>query len=68
MDPILVEVTRGNRVESAHRGAAAVIDAAGAALMKQGPPAAVVRSAHSRDGLAPFGMTLLLAAEAPAFR
>jgi len=26
------------------------------------PPAAVVRSAHSRDGLAPFGMAFVLAA------
>src|SRR5207237_9203481 len=28
----------------------------------EGPPAAVVRSAHSRDGLAPFGMAFVLAA------
>lgn len=28
-DPVLIEVTRGSRVESAHRGAVAVIDAAG---------------------------------------
>ena len=29
MDPVLVEVTRGARVESAHRGAVAVVDAQG---------------------------------------
>ena len=32
------------------------------------PPAAVVRSADSRDGLAPFGMALVLTAAALAFR
>jgi len=31
------------------------------------PPAAVVRSAHSRDGLAPFGMALVLAAGSAVF-
>ncbi len=36
MDPILVEVTRGNRVESAHHGAAAVLDAAGAVVFQVG--------------------------------
>jgi len=30
-NPVLVEVTRGDLVESRHRGAAAVVDAAGTA-------------------------------------
>ena len=32
MDPVLVEVTRGGRVESSHRGAAIVMDAKGGAV------------------------------------
>jgi len=36
MDPILVEVTRGGRVESAHHGAAAVIDASGKVVFSAG--------------------------------
>jgi len=36
MDPILVEVTRGDRVESAHRGAATVIDASGSVVFQAG--------------------------------
>jgi L-asparaginase II len=36
MDPVLVEVTRGGRVESAHRGAAVVIDADGAVVFAAG--------------------------------
>jgi L-asparaginase II len=35
-DPVLVEVTRGGRVESAHRGAVAVIDTAGAVAFAVG--------------------------------
>lgn len=35
-DPVLVEVTRGNRVESEHRGAIAVADADGALMMSLG--------------------------------
>ncbi|MCQ4159698.1 asparaginase [Roseomonas sp. GC11] len=35
-DPILVEVTRGGRVESAHRGAFAVADAAGGIVLSAG--------------------------------
>jgi L-asparaginase II len=35
-DPVLVEVTRGGRVESAHRGALAVVDADGAVLLALG--------------------------------
>lgn len=36
MDPVLVEVTRGARVESAHRGAAVVLDAKGATVFAAG--------------------------------
>jgi L-asparaginase II len=36
MDPVLVEITRGNRVESAHVGAAAVVDASGAVVFSVG--------------------------------
>ncbi len=36
MDPVLVEVTRGARVESAHRGAAIVVDAAGGVMFSAG--------------------------------
>jgi len=36
MDPVLVEVTRGGRVESAHRGAAIVVDAKGGVLFEAG--------------------------------
>ncbi len=36
MDPILVEVTRGGRVESVHRGAVAVVDADGAVALAMG--------------------------------
>ena len=36
MNPILVEVTRGDRVESAHRGAIAVADASGKLVAKWG--------------------------------
>lgn len=35
-DPVLVEVTRGNRVESEHRGAVAVADADGTLLLSLG--------------------------------
>ncbi len=36
MDPVLVEVTRGSRVESAHIGAAAVLDADGGVMFAAG--------------------------------
>lgn len=35
-DPVLVEVLRGGLVESRHRGAVAVVDAAGAAVLTLG--------------------------------
>ncbi|MCA0425128.1 MAG: asparaginase, partial [Proteobacteria bacterium] len=35
-DPVLVEVTRGGRVESVHRGALAVVDADGVVVAKLG--------------------------------
>ncbi len=36
MDPVLVDITRGGRVESAHRGAAAICDASGAVVFSVG--------------------------------
>ena len=36
MDPVLVEITRGGWVESAHRGAAAICDASGAVVFSTG--------------------------------
>ena len=36
MDPVLVEVTRGGRIESQHRGAVAVMDADGRACLSLG--------------------------------
>ncbi|MCW3474222.1 asparaginase [Limobrevibacterium gyesilva] len=36
MDPVLVEVTRGARVESSHRGAAVVVDPAGGVAFQAG--------------------------------
>ncbi len=41
-NPVLVEVTRGNLVESRHRGALAVVDAAGASALTLGDVAAPV--------------------------
>ncbi|MBV9523618.1 MAG: asparaginase, partial [Alphaproteobacteria bacterium] len=35
-NPVLVEITRGDLVESRHRGAAAVVDADGKAVMSWG--------------------------------
>jgi L-asparaginase II len=42
MDPVLVEVTRGARVESSHVGAAVVVDAAGGVVFAAGDIAAAV--------------------------
>ena len=42
MDPVLVEVTRGGRVESVHRGAVAVVDADGAVAFAAGDIEAAV--------------------------
>jgi len=42
MDPVLVEVTRGGRVESVHRGAVAVLDADGAVAFSAGDIEAAV--------------------------
>jgi L-asparaginase II len=42
MDPNLVEVTRGGRVESVHRGAVAVVDADGGVVVAIGDVAAAV--------------------------
>lgn len=41
-NPVLVEVTRGPRVESRHRGAIAIVDAGGATLLALGDVAAPV--------------------------
>ena len=35
-NPVVVEVTRGDRVESSHRGAGAVVDADGAVVFAFG--------------------------------
>ena len=35
-DPVLIEILRGSRVESAHRGAVAVVDADGRAVLTLG--------------------------------
>lgn len=41
-NPVLVEVTRGNRVESRHRGAMAIFDAAGTCVVSVGDTEAAV--------------------------
>ncbi|WP_246191297.1 asparaginase [Aureimonas leprariae] len=41
-NPVLVEVTRGGRVESRHRGTVAVVDASGATVFGSGDPEAPV--------------------------
>ncbi|MEM6461299.1 MAG: asparaginase [Pseudomonadota bacterium] len=41
-NPVLVEVTRGGRVESAHRGSAVVVDETGRTLFSAGDPQAPV--------------------------
>ena len=48
MDPVLVEVTRGARVESAHRGAAIVVDATGKVVFEAG---AVDLAIYSRSAV-----------------
>jgi L-asparaginase II len=49
--PILVEVTRGAMVESHHRGAAAVVDAAGGVVMAWGD---VERPVYARSAMKPL--------------
>lgn len=48
MNPVLVEVTRGNQVESAHRGAAVITDPAGAVVFAAGD---VERRVYSRSAV-----------------
>jgi L-asparaginase II len=50
-DPVLVEVTRGDLVESRHRGAAAVIDAAGKIVMSWGD---IERPVYARSAIKPL--------------
>jgi L-asparaginase II len=54
--PVLVEVTRGDRVESVHRGAVAIADPAGDLLASVGDPGQFVylRSSAKPFQLAPF--------------
>jgi L-asparaginase II len=47
-NPVLVEVTRGEHVESRHRGAIAVVDAAGATVLQIGD---VTRSVYPRSAV-----------------
>jgi L-asparaginase II len=54
--PVLVEVTRGDRVESVHRGSVAVVSADGSLVASVGDPDALVfaRSSAKPFQLAPF--------------
>lgn len=54
--PVLVEVTRGDRVESLHRGSIAVVSAAGRLIASVGDPDAFIylRSSAKPFQLAPF--------------
>jgi L-asparaginase II len=50
-DPILVEVMRGEMVESRHRGAYAVVDAAGGVVLAQGD---IQRPVYARSAIKPL--------------
>jgi L-asparaginase II len=50
-DPVLVEVTRGDLVESRHRGAAALVDAAGRVVTAWGD---IARPIYARSALKPL--------------
>lgn len=64
-NPILVELTRGELVESVHRGALAVVDAGGAVVASLGDIAAPV---YSRSSLKPMqAMVLVESGAAEAF-
>jgi len=56
-NPILVELTRGDLVESVHRGALAVVDADGAVLASLGDVSA---SVYSRSSLKPMQAMVLV--------
>jgi L-asparaginase II len=57
--PVLARIFRGTRVESAHRGSAAVVDERGALLASCGDPAAPI---YARSAAKPFQALPLLAA------
>jgi len=64
-NPILVEVTRGDLVESVHRGALAVVDADGAVVASLGD---IESPAYSRSSLKPMqAMVLVESGAAEAF-
>jgi len=56
-NPVLVEVTRGGAVESWHRGAVAVVDAAGGTVFALG---AVEAAVYPRSGIKPLQALALL--------
>jgi L-asparaginase II len=56
-NPVLVELWRGDAVESAHRGAAAVVDAAGALVASWGD---VARPVYPRSAVKPLQALALL--------
>jgi L-asparaginase II len=66
MNPILVEVTRGDRVESVHRGAVAVSDAAGKLVARWGDVDAAVYPRSAFKSLQ--ALTLVETGAADAFR
>jgi L-asparaginase II len=64
-NPVLVEVTRGDRVESAHRGAIAISDAQGNVLFSLGD---IERPVYPRSALKPIqALPLLESGAADAF-
>lgn len=64
-NPILVEVTRGTLVESAHRGAAAVADASGRLLLQVGD---IARPVYPRSAIKPMqAIPLIESGAADAF-
>ena len=64
-NPVLVEVTRGATVESAHRGAAAILDAAGQSVLTVGD---VARPVFPRSAIKPIqALPLLETGAAEAF-
>jgi len=62
-NPVLVEVTRGDVVESRHRGAAAVVDAAGATVAAWGD---VARAVYPRSAVKPLQAMALVESGAAA--
>src|ERR1700709_851407 len=64
-NPILVELTRGDLVESVHRGSVAVVDASGALRLALGD---VTSPVYSRSSLKPMqAMVLVESGAAEAF-